>query len=240
MRRTHLLRLVSDTIKETDAVAFHDKWVEAALTKIMSVGVDELGTKVSPIQTPKPFTIASEGETVSSEIGPGEDFHARWMHRVHQKVIRDVDPVLVEEVEATPVQEVPFLVRSARGFGKKQELSGNSGKYMPDALTLWYRGKSRAMNVTYKIGGRGGKQGKYDDRNSTHTYAVHSPLPTTKAPWRLPEHYKTTPIPSLHLGGIGFSPFFVTQPHNLQLLLMNDKGKGEAEAEQPAPDASNA
>eukprot|EP01061_Rhynchopus_euleeides_P029088 TRINITY_DN47536_c0_g1_i1.p1 TRINITY_DN47536_c0_g1~~TRINITY_DN47536_c0_g1_i1.p1 ORF type:complete len:292 (+),score=92.46 TRINITY_DN47536_c0_g1_i1:127-876(+) len=249
MRRTQFLRAISDGIAETDAVAFHDKWIQSALTKIMN-DVGDLPGKVAAVPTPGPASKSPEGQSaVSDEIGPGDDFHKRWMHRVHQKVIRTVDPVLLEDVSEMKDQEVPFLIRPAtESLNKKVEMTGSRASNMPAALHMWHRGKKHAVQATWHIGGRGTigmKKGFWGERRVTHTHMVYKKLPTAKAPWKLPMAYRTVPIPSMHLGGLGFNPLLSSCPVNLRLLLINDdtpakKAEDAAAAAESQQGASSA
>ena len=245
LRRCRALRSIASSIDESCAVDFHQKWMDAALGKIMRDGAGELEQAVASVAV-DPKAAAQAGTeagvfdgSVAAEIGPCDDFHGKWMHRLHQKVVRTVDPVLATRISGMQDEAVPFLAYPATnsGLNAPVPLVSSFAQDLPDVLHMWRPlNGGKAARTTFRIGSTSHLRRRSAWLNSKETghHTTHTVLPKAgKAPWKLPAHYNTMPIPSMHIGGLGFSLVNPTIPHNLRLMLINDKGRPEEEGGAP-------
>eukprot|EP01059_Diplonema_ambulator_P028417 TRINITY_DN471_c0_g2_i2.p1 TRINITY_DN471_c0_g2~~TRINITY_DN471_c0_g2_i2.p1 ORF type:complete len:227 (+),score=35.91 TRINITY_DN471_c0_g2_i2:830-1510(+) len=225
MLRTRILRtLVSDGIQEKCAVAFHAKWMEGALEKIMNKGVEDLEKAVKGVEVGAGVKL--EGRHVSDDVETGEGFHRRWMEKVHRKVIQDVDNVLAEAVNEMKDEVVPFLMYPEADLLTNKKVPLQVGaESLPAAVSLWH---PSAHLMTWRLGGQNERGTVIRDVTMDHLTLTR--LPTKKAPWKLPLRFKTQPIPSMHISSFGFRPMHNTVPVSLRMMLINRKEESGEEA----------
>ncbi|KAJ9473109.1 hypothetical protein DIPPA_33211 [Diplonema papillatum] len=216
---------VSDSVAAQDAVEFHSEWVKKALKKIINDVDPQLQAEVDGLnkghETP-PVSVA--GDYVSDGIAKSENFHKEWMEAVHRRVTTDVNPILAQQVSEMKDETVPYLLYPARELGTKVPLPSATSS-LPPAVHMWYppskKGKP-ASTITWRLGMMSQRHARstHADRSATMDHLTFSHVPKGKAPWKLPAHYKTLPIPFMHISGAStLSTLNCCSPFGLRLML---------------------